>query len=70
MKKLMNHKGGKHVNVVFSKHTKVVFYWEQLFLIAWVFVFYCRKITFSVGLVDQHFQQASNQFETDEKVFA
>ena len=52
---------------------KVVFYWDQPFLVRWVgWVFSCsigEKLV-SVGLVDQLFQPASNQVETAEKAFA
>ena len=52
---------------------KVVFYWDQPFLVRWVgWVFSCsigEKLV-SVGLVDQLFQPTSNQVETVEKAFA
>ena len=51
-------------------NTKVVFYWDRLFLVGWVgLVFPCSngEKPFSVGLVDQLFQPASNQVETVEK---
>ena len=50
-----------------------MFYWVQPFLVGWVgWVFWCsiRKKPFSVGLVDQFFQPASNKVETVEKALA
>ena len=44
-------------------NSKVVFYWDQPFLVGWfgwVFRVLLRKKPFSVGLVDQLFQPASN----------
>ena len=49
---------------------KVVFYWDQPFQVGWVgWVFSCSigKKPFSVGLVAQLFQPASNWVETVEK---
>ena len=46
--------------------TKVVFYWDQPFLVGWVgWVFLCSigEKPFLVGLVDQPFQPASNRVE-------
>ena len=57
-------------SVKFFRMTKVVFYWDQPFLVRWFgWVFSCsigEKLV-SVGLVDQRFQPASNQVETVEK---
>ena len=50
--------------------TKVVFYWDQPFLAGWVFSVLLGKKTFSVGLIDQLFQPASNKVETVEKALA
>ena len=47
-----------------------MYYWDQLFLFGWVgLVSSCSngEKPFSVGLVDQLFQPASNQVETVEK---
>ena len=52
--------------------SKVVFYWDRPFLVGWVGLFFsCSngEKPFSVGLVDQLFQPASNQVETVEKAF-
>ena len=49
-----------------------MFYWDQPFLVGWVgLVFSCSngEKPFSVGLVDQLFQPASNQVEAVEKAF-
>ena len=51
--------------------TKVVFYWDQPFLVGWVgWVFLCSsgENPFVVGLVDQPFQPASNRVEMVEIV--
>ena len=48
--------------------TRVVFCWDQPFLLGWVFFF--LENPFSVGLADQLFQPASNQVETVEKALA
>ena len=53
-----------------GRKTKVVFYWDQLFQVGWVgWVVSCSigKKPFSVGLVAQLFQPASNWVETVEK---
>ena len=50
-----------------------MFYWDQPFLVGWVgWVFSCsiRKKPFSVDLVDQLFQPASNLVELLEKAWA
>jgi len=47
-----------------------MFYWDQPFLVGWVFSCSIGEKLFSVGLVDQLFQPASNQVETVEKAFA
>jgi len=52
---------------------KVVFYWDQPFLVGWVsWVFLCSigEKLFLVGLVDQPFQPASNRVAMVEKAFA
>jgi len=49
---------------------KVVFYWDQPFLVGWVFSCSIGEKLFSVGLVDNLFRPASNQVETVEKAFA
>lgn len=48
---------------------KVVFYWDQPFLVGWVWIFVCwvgsiGKKKNLVCLIDQLFQPASNQAET------
>ena len=61
-----------HIINSFDK-TKVVFYWDQTFLVRWVdWVFSCSiwEKFVSVGLVDQLFQPASNQVETVEKALS
>ena len=48
-------------------------YWDQPFLVGWVgWVFSCSigKKPFSVGLVDQLFQPASNKVDTVETALA
>ena len=53
--------------------SKVVFYWDQPFLVGWVgWVLLCSigEKPFLVGLVDQPFQPALNRVETVEKAFA
>ena len=47
-----------------------MFYWDQLFLVGWVFWCSIWKKPLSVGLVDQLFQPASNKVETVEKALA
>ena len=49
---------------------KAVFYWDQSFLVGWVFSCSIRKKPFSVDLVDQLFQPASNLVELVEKAWA
>jgi len=54
-------------------HTKVVFYWDQPFLVGWfsgVFLCSIGEKLFLVGLVDQPFQPTSNRVEMVEKAFA
>jgi len=46
--------------------SKVVFYWDQPFLVGWVFLCSVKEKPF---LVDQPFQPASNRSEMVEKAF-
>ena len=48
-------------------YSKVVFYWDQPFQVGWVVSCSIGKKPFSVGLVAQLFQPASNWVETVEK---
>jgi hypothetical protein len=47
-----------------------VLYWDQPFLVGWVFSCSIGEKPFLVDLVDQLFQPASNQVETVEKALA
>ena len=47
-----------------------MFCWYQPFLVGWVFLCSIGNKPFSVGLVDQLFQSASNSVETVEKAWA
>ena len=53
--------------------TKVVFYWDQPFLVGrvgWDFLCSIREKPFLIGLVAQPFQPTSNRVEMVEKSFA
>jgi len=65
-KSRINENGGNTPCALISQNflnSKVVFYWDQPFLVRWV-------DGFLVGLVDQPFQPASNRVEMVEKEFA
>jgi len=55
------------ISTIYRGDTKVVFYWDQPFLVGWVVSCSIWEKPFSVCVVNQLFQPASNQVETVEK---
>jgi len=55
------------ISTIYRGDTKVVFYWDQPFLVGWVVSCSIWEKPFSVCLVNELFQPASNQVETVEK---